>query len=122
MNYEEFIQNIITVRGQRNIPEDVYFEVHHIIPRCLGGEPKYHSRKSKHPNLIHLLPEEHYIAHKLLAEKYPDNAQIVSAFWLMSNDKKTGRQVSAEDYALARTLKQQSMQGSKNSFYGKKTY
>ena len=120
MSYEEFIQNIINTRGQRNIPEDTYFEVHHIIPKCLGGEPKYHSRKSKHPNLIHLFPEEHYIAHKLLAEKYPENLQIVSAFWLMSNNPKTGQVISAQDYALARELKQKAMQGSSNSFYGKK--
>lgn len=119
MSYEEFIQNIIDTRGQRNIPEGTYFEVHHIIPRCLGGEPKYHSRKSKHSNLIHLLPEEHYIAHKLLAEKYLDNNQIVSAFWLMSNNPKTGQAISEQDYALARKLKQKAMQGSNNSFYGK---
>lgn len=120
MNYEDFIQNIIATRGQRNIPEGKYFEVHHIVPRCLGGEPKYYSRKSKHPNLIHLFPEEHYIAHKLLAEKYPENTKIVSAFWLMSNNPKTGQTISEQDYTLARELKQKAMQGSNNSFYGKK--
>lgn len=120
MNYDSFIQNIIATRGQFNISDDVYFETHHIVPKCLGGLPKYVSKASRNPNLIRLFPEEHYIAHKLLAQKYPDNDKIVSAFWLMSNDKKTGRSVSAEDYALARKLKQESMQGESNSFYGKK--
>lgn len=120
MNYDSFIQNIIDTRGQFNISDDVYFEMHHIVPKCLGGLPKYYSRASKNRNLIRLFPEEHYIAHKLLAQKYPDNDKIVSAFWLMSNDKKTGRSVSAEDYALARKLKQEAMQGENNSFYGKR--
>lgn len=120
MNYDSFIQNIIDTRGQFNISDDVYFETHHIVPKCLGGLPKYNSKASRNPNLIRLFPEEHYLAHKLLAQKYPDNDKIVSAFWLMSNDKKTGRSISAEDYALARKLKQESMQGENNSFYGKK--
>lgn len=120
MNYEDFIQNIINSRGQFGVPDDQYFEMHHIVPKCLGGEPKYYSRKSKHSNLVRLFPEEHYQAHKLLAEKYHDNTQIVAAFWLMSNNPKTGQIITEQDYALARKLKQKSMQGSNNSFYGKK--
>ena len=120
MEYERFIESIINTRGQFNISDDLYFETHHIIPKCLGGHPKYASKASRNPNLIRLFPEEHYIAHKLLAQKYPDNDKIVSAFWLMSNDRKTGRNVSAEDYALARRLKHETMVGKNNSFYGKK--
>ena len=38
MTYKEFIDNIIETRGQWNISKGEYFEVHHIIPRCLGGD------------------------------------------------------------------------------------
>lgn len=120
MSYEEFIQNIINTRGQWSISAEEYYEVHHIVPKCLGGLPKYPSRKSKHPNLIYLLPEEHYEAHKLLVEKYPDNRQLIAAFWLMSNNLSTGQTISQQDYALARRLKQEAMQGELNSFYGKR--
>ena len=35
--YKEFIENIIATRGQWNIPQGEYFEAHHIVPKCLGG-------------------------------------------------------------------------------------
>ena len=52
MTYNEFIQNIINTRGQWNIPANIYYEAHHIIPRCLGGLPNGCVHKSKHPNII----------------------------------------------------------------------
>lgn len=52
MTYKEFIDNIINTRGQWNIPEGEYYEVHHIIPKCLGGLPQYYSHNMKHSNLI----------------------------------------------------------------------
>lgn len=39
-------------------------EVHHILPRCLGG-------KNNKSNLITLTPREHFIAHLMLVLKYP---------------------------------------------------
>jgi len=50
--YYEFIQNIINTRGQWVIPEDGYYESHHILPICMGGEPKKRDRNLKHDNLI----------------------------------------------------------------------
>lgn len=101
MTYDEFIQNIIETRGQWAVPDSEIYEIHHILPRCLGGLPnKIHDHIIKHPNLIWLTPEEHYIAHKLLVEKYPNNNKLIYAFWRLSN----GIETSAEDYALARKL------------------
>ena len=37
MTYDEFIQDIISKRGQFGIPEGEYKERHHIVPKCLGG-------------------------------------------------------------------------------------
>lgn len=100
MTYDELIQNIINTRGQWNVTDSTY-EVHHIIPRCLGGLPiKIHDHKIKHPNLIWLTPREHYIAHKLLIEKYPTNKKLIYAFWRMS--KKYS--ISEEEYEYAKQL------------------
>lgn len=106
MTYQEFIQNIINTRGQWNIPEDQYYEVHHIVPRCMGGKPKsYNRRKTKHENLIWLYPEEHFIAHKLLAEENPTNEKIIYAWWCMWSSINDCRyEPTKEEYAEARRL------------------
>lgn len=84
--YDNFIKNIIKERGQWNIPEGVYYEAHHIVPCCLGGLPKRDVKcRLKHPNIIYLYPEEHFEAHRLLAEQYPDILKIQAAFNIMLN-------------------------------------
>lgn len=96
--YFEFINNIIKSRGQWNV-SDTYFEVHHIIPICCGGEPQREQmldtvKYSAHENLIWLLPEEHYEAHRLLALENPDNYGLFAA-WLGTTKNNT---LSVEDY------------------------
>ena len=49
MTYDEFINNIIETRGQWGIPLNEYFEAHHIIPRCMGGDGECF-RKGKRTN------------------------------------------------------------------------
>ncbi len=83
MTYNEFIQNIINTRGQWTIPEDGFYENHHIIPVCMGGEPEEYDHDTIHENLIWLTPEEHYDAHELLALENPDNWKILSAWAMM---------------------------------------
>lgn len=101
MTYNEFIQSIIDTKGQWSIPADGVYEIHHILPKCLGGLPlKIHSHDIKHPNLIWLTPSEHYTAHKLLIEEHPDNYKLIYAFWRLSNRCT----ISAEDYEFARKL------------------
>ena len=92
--YEQFIQNIITTRGQNGCLTE-YFEKHHIVPRCCGG-------CDSQDNLVELLPEEHYIAHKLLAEENPDNLALQQAFACMSFMKKDHYKVTPEEFAEAR--------------------
>ena len=104
MSYFDFIDSIIRTRGQWNIPKGEYWEGHHIIPKCMGGEGR---AKNKHSNIIRLYPEEHYLAHKLLALENPENMALVSAWEMMIHPKgKTKRsyEISAEDYAIARKL------------------
>lgn len=95
MNYEK-IYNQLIIRSQSENREkgcDIYFEQHHIIPKCLGGS-------NKKENLVLLTAREHYIAHKLLCEIYPDNMKLHYAMWAMINGctKRAGYRVSSREY------------------------
>jgi len=79
--------------------------MHHIVPRCVGGLPeRVNESNSKHENIIWLTGAEHFVAHKLLLEKYPDNVKLAQAFWLMSHIGNSNYEVSPEDYELAKSL------------------
>lgn len=74
MNYKKHYDSLIE-RGKNRILSE-YFEIHHIIPRCLGGS-------NDEINLVRLTPEEHYVAHQLLAKMYPDNHRLILAARMM---------------------------------------
>ena len=117
MNYNEFIHNIITERGQWNIPDGAYYEVHHIVPKCMGGDGVIKRTKngSHHPNLIFLYPKEHFIAHKLLALENPDNIKLISAWSMMAfpkgKTKRNNKEITADDYAILREMLSKKMTG-----------
>ena len=69
--HDEFIQNILDTRGRFNV--EGYKERHHIIPECCDGE-------TIEENLIDLTAQEHYEAHKLLAEENPNNCGLQTAW------------------------------------------
>lgn len=109
--YEDFIASI---RDER--PLNCKFdnsEQHHIIPRCIGGSDDA-------DNLIYLTYQEHFTAHRFLAEDNADNFSLVSAFWRMCN---CGKDCDATAYAQGRALfvqrLKQDYQGEGNPFYGK---
>lgn len=110
MTYNEFIQNIIDTRGQWNIPEGEYYEMHHIKPRCVGGTGDYKNnlfrKKSTNSNCIWLYPKEHFIAHKLLAEENPENKYLVRAFANMCTQNIAAKNmvISAEMYEEAKNF------------------
>ena len=85
MNYERIYAQIIerAKSENRRKKEGIYYEAHHIIPRCLGGEGK--TNNHLHPNIVLLTAKEHYICHRLLCKIYPDNKKLVYAFWRMIN-------------------------------------
>lgn len=79
LTYDDFLKGIINKRGQWN--KDIRKGRcirHHIVPRCVGGEPRINTWEH-HPNLIWLTPEEHYKAHELLAMENPDNPHLVDS-------------------------------------------
>lgn len=96
--YFNFINEIIDTRGQWS-PPTVYWEGHHIIPKCLGGEG--HAR-SKHSNIIRLTAAEHFKAHKLLVELFPDNSKLAYAFWAMCTVSSSAPIATPEEYQIAR--------------------
>lgn len=55
-----------------------YTEVHHILPKCMGGT-------DDDANLVCLTAKEHYMAHVLLCKIYPNNASLLYAWNMMAN-------------------------------------
>lgn len=100
MTYNEFISEIINTRGQWTIPECGIYESHHIIPRCLGGEPKYCNRTAHHPNLIWLSPYEHFTAHRLLYEEHKENYNLRAAFVCMRQKTTKIMELTEEEFNL----------------------
>lgn len=75
-NYFDFINSI---RKKKRPEENVDYEIHHILPRSLGGTDDEN-------NLILLTYREHYLAHFLLWKIYK-NKEMMYSFWLMNNVK-----------------------------------
>ena len=78
MNYSKVYYNIIDRSKSREVPPIV--EVHHIIPKSLGGS-------NKKDNLVKLSPREHFICHLLLTKMYSgkEKQKMVYALWAIMN-------------------------------------
>jgi len=94
MNYKEIYDNLIFKAKEENRIKykGIYYENHHIIPKCLGGgEIK--------ENMVLLTAKEHYICHELLVCIYPHNKKLLYALWRLINPRgKQGYKVSAKSY------------------------
>jgi len=107
MNYQKIHDQIIQKAKSENREKKngVYYEAHHIIPKCLGGKGLVTQYKT-HSNIILLTAKEHYICHKLLCEIYPDNDNIFYAYWYMCNVKAPNQKriytLSMNEYERAR--------------------
>lgn len=104
MDYKKIYNQLIDRARQeaRMKGKQVYYEIHHIKPRSLGGTGKNHEWKH-HPNLVLLTAKEHFIAHLLLCEIYPDNQKLKKALWALVNATKNSRyKVSAKIYQRAK--------------------
>lgn len=62
MNYHSHYERLIARARIRVLSG--YVEVHHILPKCLGGA-------NDAQNLVQLTAEEHFVAHQLLHKMYP---------------------------------------------------
>jgi hypothetical protein len=78
MNYQN-VYNQIIERAKIRQTQD-YKEIHHIVPKCLGG-------LNNKENLVELTAREHFLCHRLLCEIYPENEKLKHALFLMSIGK-----------------------------------
>lgn len=78
MNYSKLYYSIIERAQSRAEPPIV--EVHHIVPKSLGGS-------NKKDNLAALTPKEHFVCHLLLTKMYSgkDKQKMVYAMWAILN-------------------------------------
>jgi hypothetical protein len=77
MNYKKHYDLLIVRAQERTIIPGNYSEKHHIHPRCLGGD-------DTELNLVRLFPEEHYVAHQLLARIHPQEHRLKFALVKMT--------------------------------------
>lgn len=80
MDYKRIYFLLIIKAKLENTHNNIYYETHHILPRCLGGNDNY-------TNLVKMTPEQHYIAHQLLIKIYPDNSNLIYACRMMCMTK-----------------------------------
>lgn len=92
MDYQRIYNEIISKAKDDNrikVLGGVYYENHHILPRCLGGD------NSKF-NLVLLTAREHFVCHKLLIEIYPNDKNLIHAIWLMVTNNRV--KVSSREF------------------------
>lgn len=77
MNYQAHYDRLIERAQNRTILQTSYKEMHHIVPKCMGGTDDVN-------NLVELFAEEHLIAHLLLSKIYPNNEKLLHSVFRMS--------------------------------------
>lgn len=89
MDYKRIYDQLIENAKERVLPEGVYVERHHIVPRCMGGG-------DESTNIVKLTFREHAMAHILLARVYggvPDvGAKLKLAVAFMLNTVVNGKE------------------------------
>lgn len=101
MNYQKIHDQIIERAKTENRKKggDVYYERHHIVPRCMNGT-------DDDENLVLLTAREHFVVHKLLCEIYPDNDKLFFAYRRMTMKSKFNKRdyiVSSREYSEIRS-------------------
>jgi hypothetical protein len=95
--YDQIINRALNANRLKNT--GIYFESHHIIPKSLGGT-------NNSNNLVLLTAKEHFIAHKLLCEIYPDNTKLKYSLWAMMNlsnrNQRRIYKISSREYEMIR--------------------
>lgn len=110
MNYQKNYNDLIerAKKKKRNKKSD-YFEIHHIVPKSLGGS----NRKE---NLVLLTAREHFLAHYMLWKIY-NNTEMACAFWALCG--RTKEHVSSRQYEK---LKKIISEETSKRFKNKKTH
>ena len=116
--YKSWYDKIISNAQNRNT--EGYTEIHHIIPRSLGGT-------NNQLNLVELTAREHFICHILLTKftKGQDKRKMVRAVVFMKSENTyQNRYINSRLYESIKLIHSNnmslSMSGEKNTFFGKK--
>lgn len=70
MNYQRIYDQIIERAKCENRDKggEIYYEAHHILPKCLGGEG-HETQWKFHPNIVLLTAKEHFIYFLIVADR-----------------------------------------------------
>ena len=105
MDYKKIYNDLIKkARSENRIKyQDVYYEAHHIIPKCVGGNG-HQSQWKFHKNIVLLTAKEHYVAHKLLVNIY-DDPKLIKALWMIMVFRNNNNKfvISSREYERAAT-------------------
>jgi hypothetical protein len=117
MNHLKIYETIIKKAKSENRIKyrDIYYEKHHIMPRCLFGN-------DDNENKVLLTAKEHFICHKLLTYIYPSHSGLTYAFHRMCYGNMHNRdyKISSKDYVYCRELLAKNCSGENHPFFGKK--
>lgn len=102
MDYKKIHNNIINRAKNENRKKGVgfYYESHHIIPKCMGGD-------NKKTNLILLTAKEHWLVHLLLIEIYPENIKLkiaINRMMIKSKNQNRGYIISGKQFERLRKI------------------
>lgn len=122
MNYRKIYNNLVNKAKEKGrVKNDgCYYESHHIIPRCFGGQGD--GRNINHPNIVLLTTKEHYVAHLLLAAIYPESPAMSKALWSMCHVNPNGYErykPGSRMYEYIRNDYIKNCSGIYGTFYGK---
>jgi len=99
MNYKAHYDSLISRARNRQLI-DVYFEKHHIVPKCMGGS-------DNDDNIVCLTAREHYIAHMFLVKIFNNTKylpKLLYALRYMTVDSHDGNRSNNRDYAWMRKM------------------
>ena len=82
MNYKAIYERFCKSRKTRGLSKEGGYEIHHILPRSLGGT-------DDEDNLVKLTHKEHLFAHKLMI-KFNNSPEMNLAYYFMKYVNKTG--------------------------------
>lgn len=104
INYKLKYHQFIDSRRQRPLTKEKGYEIHHILPRSLGGT-------NHKENLVKLTLKEHHTAHKYLAKMYEgkDRLKMEIALGVMKHDREIARKTSLELWQDPEYQKKQSL-------------
>lgn len=107
--YEYLIKKAIYYEVFSGYEEDKYLEIHHILPKCMGGA-------NTETNLVKVDARTHIVLHMLLAKMYPDDPKLalaVNACTIAFNESReiATKNISTRLLAEAREKAKEAMKG-----------